>query len=189
MKKAIIIALVSVIMVAILGIGGFFIWKLNTKIDEQNDEISKLNSKLKEEENTTNVIGNNTVTNAVLNSSNTNTANTVNNTATNTTNNTTTTSISSDEEIKNVKNAFEKLLADNGGRYSKYKVDSVRVLNDSEKQDVLSSNSNYKTTDTLAYVNYSVIKADSTNTTDWIPYENICVCYRDGQIVNFGTKW
>lgn len=185
MKKAIIIALVSVIMVAILGIGGFFIWKLNTKIDEQNDQISKLNSKLKEEENTTNVIGNNTVTNAVSNSSNTNTANTVNNT----TNNTTTTSISSDEEIKNVKTAFEKLLADNGGRYSKYKVDSVRVLNDSEKQDVLSSNSNYKTTDTLAYVNYSVIKADSTNTTDWIPYENICVCYRDGQIVNFGTKW
>lgn len=82
-----------------------------------------------------------------------------------------------------------------------YKINELRVLTDEEKSRILKlyDGEVYKDTDTFAYITYSVKPNDidsamlkvgtGVQNGDWITFENVCVCIRDGEIVSAGTSW
>lgn len=199
--KKVIIAILSVILVTILGFGGFMLWKLNEKMDEQNGKISNLinDAKGNEEdvENNTNITNGTNVTNNTVNAVN-NTTNTVNqngsnNTTGGTTNNQTTSNTSLEEQIKS---AYLTKLKNTYIGYVDYRIDGIKILTEEEKKSLL--NLGYQSTDVLAVVGYS-IKPQSTEgyvvagngeiSGDWVINKSACVCYRNGEIVSDGTGW
>ena len=204
MKKANIVlisVILIVVLIVIMGLGGFLIWKLNDKIDSQRDEISKLNENIQNQSNNNENVTNNTnknivnsyITNEIAknNTANSTVNNTTNSITNSTNNNTINNGTNNGNEEKKIKEALEKMLAQSKN-YSQSRVDSVKVLTASEKQAVIAENKNgdYKNTDILAYVTYSIVPAENySNTGTWQKKENLCVCYRDGQIISFGTKW
>ena len=74
-----------------------------------------------------------------------------------------------------------------------YRVDKVEIIPDSEKQTLVESR-NYKSTDVLADVTYSVKPKDvsTTNWTagngeisgEWVINKTACECLRDGKLIN-----
>lgn len=196
--KKVLIAILTIIVLAIFGFGGFMLWKLNEKMDEQNGKISNLINDVKESEedvenntNATNVT-NNTV-NAVNNTTNTVNQNGSNNTTGGTTNNQTTSNTSLEEQIKS---AYLTKLKNTYIGYVDYRIDGIKILTEEEKKSLL--NLGYQSTDVLAVVGYS-IKPQSTDgyvvagngeiSGDWVINKSACVCYRNGEIVSDGTGW
>ena len=103
---------------------------------------------------------------------------------------------SSDEEL--VKALYlEKLSKDS--LYDDYRVDEVQALTDEEKKETVEwdGGQNYKETDILAYVRYSVKTVDGEYdlagngepSGDWTINKSVCVCVRDGKIQSEGTGW
>jgi len=99
---------------------------------------------------------------------------------------------------------FEKLEKSNNESQEKladFRVDDVKILSENEKKVLLESDigANYKETDILAYVEYSIQPRDINNTVwlagngiiekDWLVGKIACVCIRDGKIVSDGTSW
>ena len=197
--KKVLIALLIVIIIAVLGLGGFVIWQLSKKIDKQNEDISTLINEIRGSNENSTV--NNTATNNVVNGNTANQTvnnneNVVNNQTQQPTNNNQTAVTSMEEELKN---AYAKKLSQSSN-ILEYRVDSVIILTDEQKKSLLNydNGQNYKETDTLANVRYSVKLKDKMGeyaagngevSGDWIINKSACVCYRDGQIVSDGTGW
>lgn len=82
-----------------------------------------------------------------------------------------------------------------------YKINEIKVLSDEEKNRVIQMYNGevYKETDTLAYITYSVKPNDldsallnvgtGVKNGDWITFEDVFVCIRDGEIISAGTSW
>ena len=95
------------------------------------------------------------------------------------------------EKLKNADNNNPEKLAD-------YRVDEVKILSGDDKKSILEFDE-YKDTDILAYVTYSVKPRDINNTVwlagngkiegDWIVEKVACVSIRDGKIIGDGTGW
>ena len=179
--KKFLVTMIAILLIAVLGIGGYFIWKLNEKLNEQNNQISTIANDVNEikSKNT------NSTNNAVI----TNTTNT-----TNTTNNTTKTN----EEI--IKEAYLSKIKQSYPNCTDYRIDNVRVYSEAEKKSLIDSlgDDSYKTTDILAIVEYSikpqdiktfVIAGNGEVQGDWVVGKSACVTYRDGKIVADGTGW
>lgn len=199
--KKVIVALLAVILVSILVLGGYFIWNVNKKIDKKSDEILAQINEMKSDNSSTevnstevnknNIVANNTVDNKQV------TNNTVNNQViTNNTvvNNQTNTNLSIEDQVKN---AYGRLLSQNGN-ILEYRIDSVTVLSDEQKKSILEYDKGqyYTEADTLAVVGYSVrlkdVNANAGNgevSGDWIIKKSACVSYRDGEIKQDGTGW
>ena len=208
MKKAL-IAIIAVLLITVLGIGGFFIWRLSKKIDEQNNHISTLINEVKDnkekENKVENELSNNTINNTIDNTinNNNNNTNTINNNTisnnTGTISGTTTTPVATSDEAK-VKEAYITLLKQTYPNYKEYRIDSVKVLTDAEKQELVNTLGGdlYRMTDILAIVTYS-LKPDSIENYvlagngeivgEWVVNKSACVAYRDGKIVADGTGW
>lgn len=200
--KKVIVALLAVILVSVLGLGGYFIWKVSSKIDKKSEEIiakiDEVNSSSSSNQVNNNVAVNNTVAaNNVVANNQVDNNNTLNNQiATNNTvvNNQTNTNLPIDEQIKN---AYGKRLSQNQN-ILEYKIESVTVLSDEQKKSILEYDKGqyYTEADTLAVVGYSVrlkdINANAGNgevSGDWIIKKSACVSYRDGEIKQDGTGW
>lgn len=199
--KKVLIALLTVIIIAVLGLGGFIIWQLGKKIDKQNEDISTLINEIRgsNENATVNNTATNTATNDVINNSQSN--QTVNNNASNNqtqqpTNNNQTTVASMEEQVKN---AYAQKISQSSN-VAEYRIESVIILTDEQKKSLLEYDKGqyYKETDTLANVRYSVKLKDMKGeysagngevNGDWMINKSACVCYRDGQIVSDGTGW
>ena len=179
--KKFLVTMIAILLIAVLGIGGYFIWKLNEKLNEQNNQISTIANDVNEikSKNT------NSTNNAVI----TNTTNT-----TNTTNNTTKTN----EEI--IKEAYLSKIKQSYPNCTDYRIDNVRVYSEAEKKSLIDTlgDDSYKTTDILAIVEYSikpqdiktyVIAGNGEVQGDWVVGKSACVTYRDGKIVADGTGW
>ena len=201
--KKVLITIIVLLLIAVLGIGGYFVWRLNEKIDEQSNAISTLVNEVKGNKEENNTVENNT-TNTTTNTTNT-TTNTTSNTVTNSTatNNvagtTTTTPTENTDEAK-VKQAYLDLLKQSYPNYKDYRIDSVKVLTGAEKQELIATlgGDYYKDTDILAVVTYSLKPESMQNYTiagngeiqgEWVVNKSACVAYRDGKIVSNGTGW
>lgn len=190
--KKVLIALISVIILAVLALGGFVIWNLSKKIDKLSENISGLtNGNNEAVVETNNVVTNNTVSNQVVS----------NNTVTNQTQTTGNNVVSNQTTVatmeEQVKNAYAKLLSQREN-IVEYKIDSVTILTDEQKKSLLEydKGQNYKETDTLAVVGYAIKLKDGAIEAgngrvegDWVVNKSACICYRDGQIVSDGTGW
>lgn len=175
-----IITLLIIILIAILGIGGYFIYSLNNKIDQQNDAIADLKSEnLKNQDTIENILKSNTQ------ASNNESAN--KNTIPETTE-------SSDEDtikvlflakLKEVNNTNSEKLLD-------YRVDKVEILSNNQKQSWVENG--YNSSDVLAIVTYSV-KPENANASnwmagngevsgDWIINKTAYECLRNGKLVD-----
>lgn len=181
MKKVIII-LLSVALVAILGLSGYLVIKINSRLDEQNKQISTLINEIKSDDensnntNTSNQIANSTSNNMVngnlanstsnsltnnsfANSVNQNNINTNTNNANNTNSNTANNQVSPNSSIEDkVKAEYLNKLKSTYVGYTDYRIDGIRVLTETEKNSVVNNfgQGQYKATDTLAVVTYSL---------------------------------
>lgn len=170
--KKVIVTLLILILIAILGFGGYMIWKLNDKIDNQSNKIEN--------------ILNSTISNNINNEVNTNTNaenNIVNNTEPNE---------SIDDQIKR---AYLKKLKEAG--FDDYRVDNVEVLNEERTKEIIEWDNGqyYKSGDVLAIVTYAVSPAEygmagnGEQSGNWVINKTACISFRDGQIVSDGTSW
>lgn len=170
--KKVIVTLLILILIAILGFGGYMIWKLNDKIDDQSNKIEN--------------ILNSTISNNINNEVNTNTNaenNIVNNTEPNE---------SIDDQIKR---AYLKKLKEAG--FDDYRVDNVEVLNEERTKEIIEWDNGqyYKSGDVLAIVTYAVSPAEygmagnGEQSGNWVINKTACISFRDGQIVSDGTSW
>lgn len=170
--KKVIVTLLILILIAILGFGGYMIWKLNDKIDDQSNKIEN--------------ILNSTISNNINNEVNTNTNaenNIVNNTEPNE---------SIDDQIKR---AYLKKLKEAG--FDDYRVDNVEVLNEERTKEIIKWDNGqyYKSGDVLAIVTYAVSPAEygmagnGEQSGNWVINKTACVSFRDGEIVSDGTGW
>lgn len=180
-----VITLLIIILIAILGIGGYFIYALNNKIEDHNKSIADLKSENQKNQKT---IEN------ILNSNNQN-SNTQSTTQNNTTSTSTTASNQpSDESI--VKDLFiaklKELNNSNSEKLLDYRVDKVKILSDSEKQPYIGTE--YNSTDILAIVTYSV-KPKNVNSSNWVAgngeisgewiiNKTACECLRNGKLLD-----
>ncbi len=174
------IILLLIILIAVLGIGGYFIYTLNNKIEQQNNSIADLKAE--------NLRSQATIENMLK--ANTQTSNTE------ATNKSTTqvTSVSSNEDV--IKELFlDKLKEINNTNSEKlldYRVDKIEILSDSEKQHWVEMG--YNTTDVLATVTYSVKPKDVKTSNwiagngevsgEWIINKTACECLRNGKLTN-----
>ena len=174
------IILLLIILIAVLGIGGYFIYTLNNKIEQQNNSIADLKAE--------NLRSQATIENMLK--ANTQTSNTE------ATNKSTTqvTSESSNEDV--IKELFlDKLKEINNTNSEKlldYRVDKIEILSDSEKQHWVEMG--YNTTDVLATVTYSVKPKDVKTSNwiagngevsgEWIINKTACECLRYGKLTN-----
>lgn len=82
-----------------------------------------------------------------------------------------------------------------------YKINEITILSDEEKSKIIQlfGSDFYKETDTFAYITYSIKPNDLDNSIlnigtgvqngDWITFENVNVCIRDGKVISAGTSW
>lgn len=180
--KKFLVTMIAILLIAVLGIGGYFIWRLNERLNEQNNQISTIANDVNEIKSKSS----NSTNNAVVN----NTTNTTNSTANNT--------AKTDEEI--IKEAYLSRIKQSYTNCTDYRIDSVRVYSDAEKKSLIDTlgDDSYKTTDILAIVEYSikpqdiktfVIAGNGEVQGDWVVGKSACVTYRDGKIVADGTGW
>ena len=170
-----VITLLIIILIAVLGIGGYFIYTLNNKIEQQNNSIADLKAE--------NLRSQATIENMLK--TNTETANTTT---------TPVTTQSSDEDV--IKDLFlakvKELNNTDSEKLLDYRVDKVEILSNSEKQNWVEMG--YNSTDILATVTYSV-KPKDVNTSNWIAgngeisgewiiNKTACECLRNGKLVN-----
>lgn len=195
--KKVLITIIVLLLIAVLGIGGYFIWRLNEKMDEQSNQISTLLNEVKGKEENNNTVQNNTIENNTVNTTNTNTTNTVTNNTTEPTNNGTTTTTSNTEEEK-IKEICMARLKQSYPNYQEYRIDNVKILTDAEKQEILQNTPGYSATDTFAVITYSikpesienyVVAGNGEISGDWVVNKSACVIFRDGQIIANGTGW
>ena len=186
--KKFLITVIVLLLIAVLGIGAYFVWRLNEKIEEQNKEISTLVNEVKEKKDEHNIVGKNT-TNETISSTNTTKTDTTNSVPTNTTPKT-------DEE--KIKEAYLKKIKESYLNCSDYRIDSVKVLSTAEKQELINSIPEYKDAEILAIVNYSIKPQDITNyviagngevSGEWVVNKSACVSYKNGTILTDGTGW
>lgn len=112
--------------------------------------------------------------------------------------------IVTNEQEKSVKQTYLDTIRNsqviNKQKMDDYKINQITVLSDGEKNKVIDMyNDYYKETDTLVYVTYSVKPNDlddallnigtGVQNGNWITYENVCVCIRDGKVISSGTSW
>lgn len=177
-SSKIIIILLVIILIAVLGVGCYFIYKTTTKIEEQNNEISKL------KENELNTL--NEENSSVISTDSTKTAD----------------ATVTENTIKEL--FLNKIKADDDTNTEKlldYRVDKVTIVKDDEKQSIVDMDGGqyYKADDTLAYVEYSVKPKDVSSTVwiagngevegEWIVGKVVCVCIRNREIITSGTGW
>lgn len=175
-----VITLLIIILIAILGIGGYFIYTLNNKIEEQNNSIADLKAE--------NLKSQATIENTLKTSTQTSNTEPTNKSTT------PVATQSSDEDI--IKNLFltklKELNNTNSEKLLDYRVDKVEILSNSEKQAYIEMD--YSSTDVLATVTYSV-KPKNVNTSNWIAgngeisgewiiNKTACECLRNGKLVN-----
>lgn len=110
-----------------------------------------------------------------------------------------------DIETSQLKDSYlEKIEKDSSNnliKLSDYKINEITFLTEEQKNTILEvyGDSFYKPTDTFAYLTYSVkpedanyrdlIGAGAEQNGEWIIYTNVCVCFRDGNIISAGTSW
>ena len=82
-----------------------------------------------------------------------------------------------------------------------YRIDNVEIIKGTDKQGILDldEGTNYKNTDILANVTFSVKPQDINSSSwlagngeidnDWIVNKMVCVCVREGKIISTGTSW
>ena len=178
--KKVLITLIVLLFIAVIGIGAYFVWRLNEKIEEQSNEISTLVNEVKEKKEKNNVVENNTYT-----------------TTTNTTNNVSTNTTTKTDEDK-IKEAYLNKIKQSYLNCSEYRIDSVKVLTAAEKQEIVNSMPEYKDAEILAVVNYSIKPKDINNYViagngeirgEWIVNKSACVSYKNGAILSDGTGW
>lgn len=175
-----VIALLIIILIAVLGIGGYFIYTLNNKIEQQNSSIADLKAD--------NLRSQATIENMLKANSQTSNAETPNKTTTSAT------TQASDEDV--IKDLFlaklKELNNTNSEKLLDYRVDKVEVLSNSEKQNWVEMG--YNSTDILATVTYSVKPKDVNKSNwiagngevsgEWIINKTACECLRNGKLVN-----
>lgn len=175
--KKVIVTLLIFILIAILSFGGYMIWKLNDKIDEQSNKIETIINCTSSDNTNSEVNTNTNVTTNVVN---------------NIVDNNTTANESIEEQIKK---AYLKTLKDAG--FDDYRVDKVEVLSEERTKEIIEWDNGkyYKPGDVLAFVTYAVSPADygmagnGEKSGNWVVNKTACVSYRDGQIVSDGTGW
>ena len=185
--KKFIITIIVLLLSAVLGIGAYFIWRLNGRIEEQSKEISTLVNEVKEKKEENNAAERST-TNKIVNNTNT---------TTDATNGGSTSTVSkTDEEI--IKEAYLKKIKESYLNCSDYRIDSVKVLNTAEKQSLVNSIPEYKDAEILAIVTYSIKPQDISNyviagngeiSGEWVVNKSACVSYKNGAIATDGTGW
>ena len=179
-SSKIIIAFLIIILIVILSIGGYFIYNLNNRMEQTNKAITDLkNEKTADKAMIENMIKENTNNNSQT--SNTETTNQAN----------TTNQLSTEEIIKEQFLAkLEEINNKNSEKLLDYRVDKVKILSESEKNNL----SGYTSRDILATVTYSV-KPKNVNTSgwdagngeksgEWIINKTACECLRSGKLVN-----
>lgn len=176
--KKVIVTLLILILIAILGFGGYMIWKLNDKIDDQSSKIENIlkgtnsNSVNNEVDTTTNVTTNTSDENNIVNN------------------------VEANESIDDqIKRAYLKKLKEAG--FDDYRVDNVEVLNEERTKEIIEWDNGqyYKSGDVLAIVTYAVSPAEygmagnGEQSGNWVINKTACISFRDGQIVSDGTSW
>ena len=189
MKKStgVILVLIIVLLLGVIGVGGYFIVKgnndTNNTIGELKNEIANLEKNI---EDTSNIA--NTNSNSVANSNTSSKKEDTTNQSSN---------ISIEQQVKS---AYFNKLKNLYPNYSDIRIDDVRILTNSEKREIINtfSTSEYKETDILAVVEYSlkpqtidgyVIAGNGEIKGDWVVGKTAAVCYRNGEIVSDGTGW
>lgn len=188
--KKVVIALLVVVLLATLGLGGYAIWKLNDKIDEQNEKILKELNEIKDDssknvtnQNTANNLENNTVSNVAGK-----------NATSNTTANSGTEYTSLKEQIKN---AYNKRWTQDEN-VLECRIEGVEILSSEEIKSEPGYGTYYKDGDILARVRYSIKLKDihgsgaagnGSVSGDWIIDKEACIVYKDGEIVQEGTSF
>lgn len=182
MKKSskIIIALLILILIAILCVGGYFIYTLNNKVEETNKSIDELkNDKIADKAMIEDVLKENLNVNSQK--TNTDTTN-----QENTTNQLYAEKIIEEQflaKLKEINNKHKEKLLD-------YRVDKVTILSESRKKDL----PGYLDTDILAIVTYSV-KPQNIQTSnwdagngeksgEWVINKTACECLRNGKLLS-----
>lgn len=186
--KKVLITIIVLLLIVVLGIGAYFVWRLNEKIDEQGNQLSTLIDEVKgKKEN--NTAENNVTNNTVNNTTTTNTTNTTNTV-------TTTTTATTDEE--KIKEAYLKKIKQTYQNCTDFRIDSVKVLTAAEKEELVKTIPEYKDVEILAVVVYSikpasmdtfVLAGNGEVSGDWVINKSACVSYKDGTILSDGTGW
>ncbi len=189
-NKGIIILLV-IILLAVIGFGGYFVYKLNDKIDSQEKQITELKK-------TTEKLADAKEKSTTPSSK-------------------TSPVVEDDEEDeeedvvpstskKTVEETIEELFLDELKKEDDllaYRVDSVSEVTGTEKQQILDMDGGqyYRESDVLAVVRYSVkpenmedsnwIAGNGTEQGDWITNKVACVCLRGNKLSGkvFNTGW
>lgn len=195
-NKGIVILLV-IILLAVIGFGGYFVYKFTDKIDSQEKQITELKKTTEklavEKEKTTQ----NSKTSAVVEDEEDDEEEDEEEEVG--------TSTSSSSK-KTVEETIEELFLDELKKEDDllaYKVESVTLVTGTEKQDILDMDGGqyYRSSDDLAVVRYSVkpkdmegpnwVAGNGTEQGDWILNKAACVCLRGNKLVGnvFNTGW
>ncbi len=198
-NKGIVILLVIIIL-AVIGFGGYFVYKFTDKIDSQEKQITELKKTTEKlavakEKSTTS----SSKTSAVVEDEEDEEEEEVETS-------TSSSSSSSSSSKKALEKTIEELFLDelkNQDGLLSYRVEAVSLYDEEEKQKIIKMDGgeNYKSSDELAVVRYSVkpenmedsnwIAGNGTEQGDWILNKAACVCLRGNKLVGnvFNTGW
>lgn len=176
----VVITILIIILITILGIGSYFIYTLNNKIEQQNNSIADLKAE--------NQRSQTTIDNMLKTNSQTLNIESTNKSTTQSTNESSNEDIIKDlflAKLKEINNTSSEKLLD-------YRIDKIEILSNSQKQSFLEMG--YNLSDVLANVTYSV-KPQNVNTSNWVAgngeingewiiNKNACECLRNGKLIN-----
>ena len=111
-------------------------------------------------------------------------------------NNTTYTNVNTDTYANKLKE--EGII--NSEEIADYKINEIEVVSEEQKKVILEMDKQYyKNDDIFAFLTYSVKPEDLDSSVlntgtgvkngEWITFNRICVCIRDGKIISAGTSW